>query len=146
MRTETTAPTEHLLDLPDAHGALLVDFDFFPSQEVLRVCWHGNLTPTNVIEGTQAGTSLRRDGQAPRLLLIDASLAAGDWREAMPWLRYEWLPQAVANGLQAIAYVHSPAPTSTFSSHEFVASMRQLIPLGVFNSSMGAWRWLVRRG
>lgn len=146
MRTETTASTEHLLDLPDAHGALLVDFDFFPDQEVLRVCWHGNLTPTNVVEGTQAGVSLRRDGQAPHRLLIDASLAAGDWREAMPWLRYEWLPQAVAHGLRAIAYVHSPAPTSTFSSQEFVASMRQLVTLGVFHSPTGAWHWLGRHG
>lgn len=146
MPTSITALAEHLLDLLDAHGALLVDFDFFPAQQVLRVRWHGHLTPTGVVQGTQAGASLRQDGQAPRRLLIDASLASGDWREARPWLQYEWLPQVVARGLRAIAYVHSPDPTSMFSSHEFVAGMRRLVPLGVFRNPLAAWQWLVRCG
>lgn len=140
------SPGQRLLDLPDAHGSLLAEFDFFPDQRLLYVRWHGHLTAETVIEGVQAGARLRHNGAAPLLLLNDKSQTSGDWSDALPWLQYEWLPLAATSGLKAVAYAYSPDPTSQASSWEFIKAVRLLVPLGLFTSAAPAWKWLLRRG
>ena len=145
MPTELYLPAQRLLDLHDANGALLAEFDFFPEHQLLYVRWHGHLTAASVIEGSQAGAELRHNGAAPRLLLNDKSQTTGDWSDALPWLQYEWLPQASAGGMQALAYVPSPDPTSQAVSREFARAARLLLALGIFTQAEAAWRWLKRQ-
>ncbi|RZK19902.1 MAG: hypothetical protein EOO56_13405 [Hymenobacter sp.] len=139
-------PAHRLLDLHDAHGALLAEFDFIPETRTLYVRWHGHLTAAAVIEGTQAAMQLRHQGEAPHLLLNDKSLTSGDWSDALPWLHYDWLPEAAAGGLKAVAYVRSPDPASQTGTREFIDAVRLLLPLGVFPAATPAWKWLQRRG
>ena len=141
----TYSPGQRLLDMTDAHGALVAEFDYFPDHHLLYVRWHGHLTAASVIECVEAGTRLRDNGVKTRFLLNDKSLTSGDWSDALPWLQYEWLPLAAASGLQAVAYVCSPDPTSQVSSLEFIKAVRLLVPLSIFPNAGSAWKWLLRR-
>lgn len=145
MLTGLYPPAQRLLDLHDAHGALLAEFDFSPELRLLCIYWHGHLTAASVIEGTQAGMRLRHQGDAPHLLLNDKSLTSGDWSEALPWLQYEWLPEAVAAGLKAVGYVRSPDPASQTGTQEFIEAVRLQVPLGLFHTAGPASKWLRRR-
>jgi hypothetical protein len=140
-----TAAAQRLLTLPDAHGALLAEFDFFPEHEILWVHWHGHLTPAAVVAATEAAIELRPNGTAPRRLLSDESQASGDWSEAMPWMQYEWLPNAARQGLKAMAFVMSPDPASTSGDSGFIADGQRLMAIGVFRNTLSAWQWLLRQ-
>lgn len=133
---------QRLLALPDAHGALLAEFDYFPAHDTLWVRWHGHLTPAAVVEATSVAIGLRPNGLAPRRLLSDQSQASGDWSEAMPWMQYEWLPGAVRHGLRAMAFVLSADPTGTPSYPAFVADAQRLMAIAMFRDALGAWHWL----
>lgn len=133
---------QRLLVLPDAHGALLAEFDFFPEHATLWVRWHGHLTPASVVQATKAAIELRPNGTAPRRLLSDESQASGDWSEAMPWMQYEWLPSAVQHGLQAMAFVVSPDPASAPSDSNFMTDSQRLLAIGAFRDTLTAWHWL----
>ena len=146
MPVQLYPPAQRLLSLPDVHGALLAEFDFFAEQQVLWVRWHGHLTGAAVVRGAQAAQRLRHEGRAPQRILNDNSHATGDWSEALPWVQYEWLPEAVASGLRAMAYVLSPDPVSQPNSHEFAQAVRRLIPLSIFRHPGPGWRWLGRHG
>jgi hypothetical protein len=136
------ASAQRLLDLPDAHGALLAEFDFFPEHDTLWVRWHGHLTPASVVAATKTAIGLRPNGTAPRRLLSDESQASGDWSDAMPWMQYDWMPGAVWHGLQAMAFVVSPDPTGTPSHSGFIAHSQRLMAVGVFRDTLAAWQWL----
>ena len=133
---------QRLLALPDAHGALLAEFDYFAAHDTLWVRWHGHLTAASVVEATRVAIELRPNGTAARRLLSDESQASGDWSEAMPWMQYEWLPGAVRHGLQAMAFVTSADPTGAPSYPDFIVDARRLMTVGVFREPLGAWHWL----
>jgi len=133
---------QRLLALPDAHGALLAEFDYFPAHETLWVRWHGHLTPAAMVEATSVAIGLRPDGTAPRRLLSDQSLASGDWTEAMPWIQYEWLPGARRHGLRAMAFVVSADPVGTPSYSTFLADAQHQMPAAIFRDVPSAWHWL----
>ncbi|WP_460581863.1 hypothetical protein [Hymenobacter arcticus] len=63
------ASATRLLRLPDAHGALLADFDFYPEHDLLHISWHGHLTAEAVVRGAKAGMLLFASGMLPRRLL-----------------------------------------------------------------------------
>jgi hypothetical protein len=139
-------PSQRLLTFTDSHGALLAEFDYYPTQELLHVRWHGHLTAAAVIEGVRAGIALRQSGAAPRRLLDDKSGATGEWQDALPWVQYEWLPGAVAGGLIAVAYVRSPDTATQLTSLNFVNALRQLLPVGIFPDATAARHWLLTHG
>ena len=89
--------------LNDAQGALLAEFHHHPADSLLLLRWHGHLSADDVVRAARAELKLQQQYQY-RLLLNDKSHTTGDWGEALPLLQYEWLPQAKANGLQALAY------------------------------------------
>ena len=62
-------------------------------------------------------------------ILNDKRDTGGDWSEALPWLQYEWLPQAVASGVRAMAYLFSPDLEAQLVSHEFVAAVQEHIQI-----------------
>lgn len=125
----------------DEHGSHLVDIEYAPSQRVLHVQWFGNITGREVIYVAKEFLKVQKQLHAP-FLLNDKTHATGDWVEAMVWLEYEWLPQAVTEGLQAVAYVFSPELGNQFASVEFAERVGQHIPIKLFYDVPSAWQWL----
>ena len=100
-----------LLKLSDFYGAPLAEFYYLSQTAPLYICWHDNLTAAEVDRGVKTGSALMETRPFARVL-NDKRDTSGNWSEALPWLEYEWLPQAVAAGLRAFAYILSPAPRS----------------------------------
>ena len=147
MMSLPTATTQ-LLSLPDQHGALLADYDFYPHLDLLHVRWHGHLTADSLVSGTKAGMRLFEGRSLPQRILSDHSLVSGEWGEALAWLHYEWLPAATYRGLGALAHVLSRDPASRFTRYpgtpEFMAALQQLRSRP-FRHVGPAWQWLTHR-
>ncbi|GAA4371002.1 hypothetical protein GCM10023185_46040 [Hymenobacter saemangeumensis] len=134
----------HLLTLPDAHGAPLAEYLHYPADELLHVRWHGQLTSTEVIRVVQHGGQWRQQLTYTRLL-NDKRDAGGDWSEALPWLQYEWLPQALAVGIKALAYVLSPRHENGLATQQFVQAVRPHLAIELFDDLDEAVAWLRRQ-
>ncbi|MBD2770063.1 hypothetical protein IC235_19420 [Hymenobacter sp. BT664] len=138
-----STPTQ-LLALTDDHGAALAEYLFYPDDELLLVRWHGHLTGPEIIRVVQQSAQWRNK-LGFSLILNDKSDTTGDWSDALPWLQYEWLPEAIAAGLKAIAYVFSPDRDNRFASQNFVAAVRPHIPIELFEATEVALEWLQRQ-
>ena len=132
---------EPLGTVADANGKPLVDFLHSPTQKVLCARWYGNLTGREVTRVAQEYLRAQTTLHCP-LLLNDKSQATGDWSEAMDWLEYEWLPQAMEGGLHAIAYVFSPDMHNQLASLAFFERVRKHLPIQLFYDVPAAWQWL----
>lgn len=145
----STALATRLLRLPDVHGALLADFDHFPTLDLLHIRWHGHLTADALVQGAQAGLALFAGQPLPRRLLSNHSQVTGEWAEALPWLQYEWLPEATGRGVRALAHVLAKSNTSHFVSYrgslEFTTALKQTMCTASFRNLEPAWHWLTRR-
>ena len=130
-----------LVMLPDSYGAPLAEYYFYPKTSLLYVRWHGNLTAPEVIQGVMEGTQWLEKYRFTRVL-NDKRDATGDWSEALPWLQYEWLPQAVKSGLKAIAYILSPVLEARIVSQEFADSIQGQINISLFTNEEDARDWL----
>ena len=137
-------PPTQLLSLTDDHGAPLAEYFYYPEHELLYVRWHGQLTGAQLIRGVQHGAQWR-DQLRYSLILNDKSDTGGDWSDALPWLQYEWLPQALATGMRAMAYLFSPDRENQFASHEFIAALRPHIAIEQFDNLETALTWLVQQ-
>ena len=137
-----TAHAVHLLTLPDRYGAPLAEYYYTAEEALLYVRWHGQLTAAEVIRGVQQGAQWR--GQFTfRRILNDKLDSGGDWSDALPWLQYEWLPQAVAVGVQAMAYALSPDLQGRMASGEFMAAVQEHLNVALFTDLEEAQRWLL---
>jgi hypothetical protein len=130
-----------LLSLADDHGAPLAEYFHYPEDELLYVRWHGQLTANEVINGVIKGGQWRHSLRYTRVL-NDKSDSGGDWREALPWLQYEWLPLALGAGIRAMAYVFSPDRDNQFASQEFIATLRPHMAIELFDDVETALAWL----
>ena len=133
-----------LATLTDSYGAPLAEYYHFPGNALLYIRWHGQLTASAVIRGATTAVQLRRI-HAFRRVLNDKRDTAGDWSEALPWLQYEWLPQAVAAGLHAMAYILSPDLHAQLVSQQFLEAVRNQLQVALFTSEAEARRWLLAR-
>jgi len=131
----------HLTTLSDSYGAPLAEYFFTASNRLLYIRWHGHLTGPAVIRGVAAAMQLL-EAHPFNLVLNDKRDTGGDWSEALPWLQYEWQPEAVAAGIRAIAYLLSPDFNAQLVSHEFVGAMQGRIRVALFTSEIRARRWL----
>ena len=136
-----TAEATLLSTLPDSYGAPLAEFYYDPTNALLYIRWHGNLTAAEVIRGAQEGSRFLQEYAFVKVL-NDKRDTAGDWSEALPWLQYEWQPLAVAAGLRAIAYILSPDLEAQIVSQEFVEAMRPQLHVSLFTHEADACRWL----
>lgn len=109
--------------LADQHGDPLVELSHYPEENLLYLCWHGHLTADEVIRVTKLGLE-QQVRMRYRRVLNDKRDTSGDWHEALPWLQYEWLPQATAAGLCALGYVLSADLGHQLVSQNFVAEVR----------------------
>ena len=139
-----TANATLLLSLPDSYGAPLAEYYYLPEHAELYVRWHGQLTAAEVIAGVKEASQWR--GQlAIERILNDKRDTGGDWSEALPWLQYEWLPQAVAAGVRAMAYILSSDIEAKWVSQEFVEAVRPKLNVALFTTENEAQRWLEQR-
>ena len=136
--------TKPVLALNDRYGAPLAEFYYLPQGKVLYVHWHGNLTADEVIRAVTEGSTLMARYPFTRVL-NDKRETSGDWSEALPWLEYEWLPQAVAKGIRAVAYLLSPDLESQIVSQEFVENIGHQLHTALFLHEEPARRWLLQQ-
>lgn len=140
---------QRLLVLPDRHRALLAEYDYFLHYDLLHVRWHGHLTAAALVEGTQAGMALFSGRPLPRRLLSDNSQTSGEWEDAIPWLHYEWLPQASSQGLQLLAHVLQPdseAPLEKAAGGaDFWEVLSSRLRVRSFRGQAAAWQWATTR-
>ncbi len=138
-----------LLSTPDAHGALLADFDYFSEHDLLTTTWHGHLTADAVVRGIEAGMQLFEGHQLPRRLLCNHQHVTGEWGEALPWLHYEWLPKATERGVQVVAHVLTPGTAGQLLNFpggpEFVSALKQELRAVSFRHMAPAWHWVISR-
>ena len=136
--------TKPVLTLNDRYGASLAEFYYLPQSQVLYIKWHGNLTADEVIRAVSAGTKLLATHPFTRVL-NDKRATSGDWSEALPWLEYEWLPLAVAEGVRAIAYLLSPDLESQIVSQEFMNNIGRQVHTALFMHEEPARLWLMQQ-
>lgn len=139
-----TADVVHLFTLPDRYGAPLAEYFLLPEQELLYIRWHGHLTGPAVIRAAQQALKLGKEHRYVKVL-NDKRDTGGDWSEALPWLQYEWLPQAVAAGLRAMAYILSPDLHAQMVSYEFVEAVQDHLDVALFTVEAEAELWLQQR-
>ncbi len=136
-----------LLSLPDQHGALLADYDFYPHLDLLHISWHGHLTADSLVRGAKAGMRLFEGRPLPLRVLSDHSQVSGDWGEALPWLHYEWLPAASRQGVRTLAHVLSRDRASRLTQYsgslEFIQAVRHELHARAFRHLGPAWQWLM---
>ncbi|HEX8349273.1 MAG TPA: hypothetical protein VF598_04885 [Hymenobacter sp.] len=135
----------HLLTtIADAHGHLLVEFWHYQAEQVLYARWFGNLTAEEVIRGAEQAAVLQSWLHSP-FILNDKHQATGDWSEAITWLEYEWLPQAMHDGLHALAYVFASDVSNQIVSRAFAKRLEPHLPIQLFYDVPKAWGWLRRQ-
>jgi len=135
-------PPNHLETVLDTHGQPLIAFWHYQSEQVLYARWFGNITAETVVRGAQQATALQSWLHCP-FILNDKHEATGDWSEAMTWLEYEWLPQAMKDGLRAVAYVFATDVSNQIVSLEFMKRVQPHIAIEMFYDVSMAWDWLV---
>ncbi|TGE29653.1 hypothetical protein [Hymenobacter metallicola] len=143
MTTLSTIYTD-LGTVLDAHGQPIASFRIYPEQQLLYIRWTGNLTGAEVVRVATAAGPVQQQYRCP-LLLNDKTDSTGEWSEALPWLEYEWLPQAIESGLRAFAYVFSPDMHNQGISIEFADRVAQHLPIQLFYDVSSAWEWLRRQ-
>jgi hypothetical protein len=141
------APALHLLSLPDIHGALLAEFDFYPTLDLLHVRWHGHLTAEAVVHGAKATLHLLADQPLPTRLLSNHLAATGEWGEALPWLQYEWLPAARERGIRRVAHLLAHNTARHLINYpggpEFIDAITHEVRAQSFRHEAPAWQWLL---
>ena len=136
-----SGPPTQLLTLKDDLGSDLAEYFFYPEDELMYVRWHGHLTGDAIIRGVEQGGKWRDQFQYV-YILNDKSDTSGDWSEALPWLHYEWLPQALGAGVRAMAYVFSPDRENRFASQELLEALRPHMAIELFEDLNLALEWL----
>ena len=135
-----TTPVEHLTTLTDAFGAPLVDFYHVAADELLFLRWYGHLTGAEIIRVAQEGSKWRHCGY--HRILNDKRASSGDWAEALPWMAYEWMPQARAAGIRAMADIISDDPDNKLVSLAFIRAVASTMPVALFVREAEALRWI----
>jgi hypothetical protein len=142
------AQAVHLLRLPDAHGALLADFELYPVLDLLHVRWHGHLTAEVLVHGVKAGMQLFAGRLLPKRLLSNHLAVTGEWSDALPWLQYEWLPVAQEGGVRRVAHLLAHNTASQLINYhggpEFIQAFTHEIRAQSFRHAEPAWQWLAQ--
>ena len=136
-----SGPPTQLLSLRDKLGSDLAEYFIYPEDELLYVHWHGHLNGDAVVRGVEQSTQWREQFHYA-YILNDKSDTSGDWSDALPWLQYEWLPQALEAGVRAMAYVFSPEREHRFASQELTEALRPHMAIELFEDLNLALEWL----
>lgn len=104
--------------------------------------WYGYVSAEEVIQAVQQLMDTFA-GARYTLCLNDSSKAEGSWDEANEWLASNWMPNAIASGLQKFAFVVSPDIFSAMSSEDLATKIPGTgIEMRTFKLKKEAGAWL----
>lgn len=135
------APFEDLGIVPDQYGSMVASLRYYPSEQLLYIHWQGNITADAVLRVATQELRIQKQLQIP-LILNDKTESTGDWSDALSWLEFEWLPQAMENGLRAFAYVFLPDLQNQYISAGFIEKIGHQLPARLFYDVAAARHWL----
>ena len=134
-------------DLPDSgwvrapNGAPILRYEIESPGPVLHVEWQHGPPLDDVKHGFQALVPLLREHHCAAIV-SDSNGGSGDWSDLIPWVRYEFLPPAIATGLRYLADVLPVDAANSFSVYRWREQTRGLLPHGVFNTLGAARAWV----
>lgn len=125
-----------------AHGLPVLRYELENGGSVLHVEWQAGPPLEDVKLGFQALIELLRVHRCP-IILSDSNGGSGDWSDLIPWVRYEFLPPAIACGVRCLADVLPLDPANSFSVYQWREQTKGLLIHGVFNNLKTAREWIV---
>lgn len=108
---------------------------------VLHVVWQPSPSLDDVKHGFMEVARLLRLYSSVALL-SDSDHYGGDWSDLIPWVRYDFLPQVIANGLRYMADVLPLDPANSFAVYSWREETRGVIDHEVFPTLAAARAWL----
>lgn len=104
--------------------------------------WNGYVNSDEVIEAVKK-VMASFDQTTITKSLNDSSKGEGSWDEANEWLSQNWIPVAIAGGLQRFAFVVSPDIFSAMSSDELITKVPGTgFEMRTFQTKAEAQNWL----
>lgn len=129
------------VQLKHQEGDVFLTFSLHPN--FIEAKWSGHITAGDVITASKAYLALMQRHHGPNKLLNDKTGVTGDWAEANDWLEFEWLPQVVKAGLQAMAHVYSSNMFSRLSARDLYLRVTPRLHMHNFNDRAHALDWLL---
>jgi len=131
---------EKQMAVSNAHASVYLEYD--ATNGWVFVKWSGHITCDEVVAAAEKYTELVANNPVSRIL-NDKSEVSGDWQEANDWLEYEWMPQAVASGLQYFAMVLPPHLHDLATAQDLGRRLGPHLQVKMFHGLDSAKRWLV---
>ena len=104
--------------------------------------WKGYQTFDNVVAGAKACLAKLQEHHCSRIL-NDNSQVSGPWDHANPWIRKEWMPQAIKAGLKYFAHVVTPNTLTEMSAKDMHRNAAGIFEMRVFSDLREARTWLI---
>ena len=124
-----------------ANGAPILRYELELQGRALHVEWQSGSPLDDVKLGFMEVVRLLRETGCP-VLLSDSDYFVGDWSDLIPWVRYEFLPLALASGLRYLVDVLPIDPASSFSVYSWREQTHGLLHHEVFNTLGAARQWI----
>ena len=126
----------------DHHGARLLTLTAVPAESLIVGRWHGHASPESVQRGAYAVLAFVQEHPECRVGLSDGTHIRGEWMELLPWICFDFLPQFIDAGMQAVAFVPPEDPATRLAITTFSLAARVVFPSRVFENETEARRWL----
>jgi hypothetical protein len=124
-----------------ANGAPVLRYEVENAGQVLHVEWQPGSPNEEVKLGFLEIVRLLQTTKCT-VLLSDSNHFVGDWSELIPWVRYEFLPLALQQGLRYMADVLPIDPANSFSIYTWREETRGVVRHEVFSSLGAARQWV----
>lgn len=102
--------------------------------------WLGDVTVEDVKQGAEKILDQVKQHSCPNVLNDNRELV-GSWDEATPWVQQDWMPRAIAAGLQKFAHIISPDIFAAMSAEEMNAKIAGF-EMRIFEDETEAKAWL----
>ena len=116
MKEKTSVKSAKSGKVIAATGATILRYEFESNNQVLHVEWQHGPVVDDVKLGFQTVAHLLVENKCA-FVLSDSKYSVGDWSELIPWVRYEFLPLVISNGLRYLVDVLPIDPANSFSVH-----------------------------
>jgi hypothetical protein len=131
-------------ELYNSLGKAFFTCEYDPQDNLILNNWIGYQTFDKVVAGSKACLDELRKRKCSRVL-NDNSLVSGPWDHANTWIKEEWMPQAMAAGLQYFAHVVNPNTLAEASALSMHRNARGLFWMQVFSNRSEAKVWLLQQ-
>lgn len=130
------------LEVKNKLGQIYYTAQYNEQENFMDGAWFGYVSAEEVIEAVkQVMTTF--DHLRITKSLNDSSKGEGSWDEANEWLGQNWIPQAIANGMEKFAFVVSPDIFSAMSSEDLATKIPgTAFEMRTFSTKADAEAWL----